>query len=254
VAFDHKHRRIRCIAHIINLSLQAFLLARSKEALNAALEAASDVPGTDMFDQFATTLNVEVEPQSDVGTQQEQATRRPMAKNEWSTKTKQKDRGDVSFSGWQGIPALSKLHAIAVWLRSSSPRCDSWRDVVGMALGIDNATRWSSWYKVIDVAMKKKDQITIFLGEHDSELDGNILTSSDWELLRRTHKFLQPFTKATLWAEGANSSISQSLNLMDMLLLHYEIAEVRLTHLVAESANQSIRSYTPRQIRWTIAC
>src|SRR5260370_39816248 len=39
INFNPKQRRIRCIAHIINLSLQSFLLARSKAALRAALEA-----------------------------------------------------------------------------------------------------------------------------------------------------------------------------------------------------------------------
>ncbi|KAM5517530.1 hypothetical protein FOXYSP1_04482 [Fusarium oxysporum f. sp. phaseoli] len=41
IKFNAKVRRIRCILHIINLSLQAFLLASSKEALVAARESAS---------------------------------------------------------------------------------------------------------------------------------------------------------------------------------------------------------------------
>jgi hAT family C-terminal dimerisation region len=137
----------------------------------------------------------------------------------------QQDTDDINFSGWQGIPALSKLHAIAVWVRSSSHHSDAWRDDVGMALGIDNTTRWSSWYKVIDVAIKMQDRITLFLSKHDTDLNDNTPTSSDWELLRKTHTFLQPFTKATLWAEGAMSSISQSLRIMDALLLHCENAK-----------------------------
>ncbi|KAH8691010.1 hypothetical protein GQ44DRAFT_796994 [Phaeosphaeriaceae sp. PMI808] len=43
VEYPHKCRRTRCIGHIINLALQAFLLARSKEALRAALEATHNV-------------------------------------------------------------------------------------------------------------------------------------------------------------------------------------------------------------------
>jgi hypothetical protein len=36
---------VRCFGHIINLSLQALLLARSKEALRAALNAAGNDAG-----------------------------------------------------------------------------------------------------------------------------------------------------------------------------------------------------------------
>ena len=57
-------------------------------------------------------------------------------------------------------------------------------------------------------------------------LEGNNLNSSDWELLSRTHAFLQPFASATLYVEGSNASISQTLVLMDALLLHYEQAKV----------------------------
>ncbi|KAG7002521.1 putative AC9 transposase [Fusarium oxysporum f. sp. conglutinans] len=56
ISFHPNQRRIRCIAHIINLSLQAFLLASSKEALRAALAAASDVTGAEMYEQFYFTL------------------------------------------------------------------------------------------------------------------------------------------------------------------------------------------------------
>ena len=69
-------------------------------------------------------------------------------------------------------------------------------------------------------------QITQFLLDHDIALEGNILNSSDWELLSRTHAFLQPFASATLYAEGSNASISQTLILMDALLLHYKQAKV----------------------------
>ncbi|PVH91175.1 hypothetical protein DM02DRAFT_505269, partial [Periconia macrospinosa] len=49
INWDPKHHRIRCILHIINLSLQAFLFAASQEALKAALDAASDVTGSVVF-------------------------------------------------------------------------------------------------------------------------------------------------------------------------------------------------------------
>ena len=182
-----------------------------------------------MLDYFSTTLNVNVrdEPEllADIGAQQEQPSRRAI-KSKCRVIPNQQPGADKDYSGWQGIPALCKLHNIAVWLRSSSLHSDNWRDAVGLSLGIDNATRWSSWYKVIDNAMKKKQQINQFLIDHDIELDDNVLNGSDWDLLGKTHAFLQPFTLATLYAEGKRSSVTQSLVLTDALLLHYEQAKV----------------------------
>ncbi|KAF1973475.1 hypothetical protein BU23DRAFT_464265, partial [Bimuria novae-zelandiae CBS 107.79] len=45
-----------CIAYIINLSLQAFLLASLREALIAALEAASGVTGDELLTKFSGVL------------------------------------------------------------------------------------------------------------------------------------------------------------------------------------------------------
>ncbi|KAF4435120.1 restless-like transposase [Fusarium austroafricanum] len=87
---------------------------------------------------------------------------------------------------------------------------------------MDNRTRWSSWYQVIDRAIRKKDKIQSFMSDHEEAIGDNRLLVGDWELLGKVHTFLQPFASATLYAEGDDSSISQSLMLMDMLLLHYE--------------------------------
>ncbi|KAJ3453698.1 hypothetical protein MRS44_017945 [Fusarium solani] len=57
LTFDPSKRRIRCVAHIINLSLQAFLLASSKEALIAALDATDDTSNDQLFAQFYDTLH-----------------------------------------------------------------------------------------------------------------------------------------------------------------------------------------------------
>jgi hypothetical protein len=217
--FDAKRRRIRCIGHIINLSLQAFLLATSKEALIAALAAASAVPGAQMVENFSATLNAQAEASILPG--------QPARKGgKARAKKQQESSNDEEYSGWQGIPSLRKLHNIAVWLRNSDIHSNLWDDAVGIRLGIDNVTRWSSWYKVIDNALKRKARVTQFVTDHDTALGENILTGLDWELLTKTHAFLQPFASATLYAEGDTSSISQSLVLMDALLFHYENAKV----------------------------
>lgn len=132
------------------------------------------------------------------------------------------DFEDNEFRGWKAIPAMRKLHNIAVWLRTSSIHSDQWEDRVGLRLGIDNDTRWNSWYKMLDNLIRKQPQIKQFLLDYDKHIDDNILNLSDWDYLEKTHRFLQPFASATLWAEGKSSTLSQVLTIMDGLLRHYE--------------------------------
>ncbi|KAM5357384.1 hypothetical protein ACJZ2D_016318 [Fusarium nematophilum] len=156
----------------------SFSLAQ-KEALRAALEATADEPGSAMLEEFSQQLH-ELDPEeiaahSDTTTQQqgqqeerqEQPTRKPIkARGKRSATTHQQaSNNDERFAGWQGIPALAKLHGIAVYVRSSALHNDQWYDAV---------------------------------------------------------EFLQPFYEATLEAEGAMASISQSLELLDLLLGHCE--------------------------------
>lgn len=189
-----------------------------------------------MLEEFSQQLHdidpAEIAARSDTTTRQEQQheerqeqpTRRSIkARGKRAASTHQQaSNNDERFAGWQGIPALAKLHALAVYIRSSALHNDQWYDAVGKQLGIDNITRWSSWHRVIATALKKKTQIIQFTAEHDNDLEGNTLTSRDWEMLERTLEFLQPFYEATLEAEGDMASISQSLELLDLLLGHCE--------------------------------
>ena len=189
-----------------------------------------------MLEDFSQQLHeldlVEIAAHSDTTTQQEQQqeerqeqpTRRSIKARDKRAATthQQASNNDERFAGWQGIPALAKLHALAVYIRGSALHNDQWYDAVGKQLGIDNITRWSSWHRVITIALNKKPQIIQFTAEHDNDLEGNTLSSRDWEMLERTLEFLQPFYEATLEAEGAMSSISQSLELLDLLLGHCE--------------------------------
>jgi hypothetical protein len=220
IIFDPVRRRIRCFGHIINLSLQAFLLARSKEALQAALHATGDVAGAQSVETFSAALGESAPPASDIPVDQ------ALEENHGR---QQRDRNArrVEFSGWEGIGALRKLHHLAVWLRNSPIHSDDWREAVNRSLGIDNTTRWSSWYKTISVALDKKVQIVQFMVDHGKDIGlTNLLTGADWDILSKTHAFLQPFTEATLITEGDKASICSTLRLMDGLLSHFEKAKI----------------------------
>jgi hAT family C-terminal dimerisation region len=220
IKFDAKQRRIRCIAHIINLSLQAFLLASSKEALQAALEAAANVSSKELIAQFSDILNSQQQKlHNDPNSSQGQHTRHNIRQR--GSQSSQRPIND-EFVGIQNIPALRKLHQLCVWLRESTLRANAWDDVVGLQLGIDNNTRWSSWYQVINRALKKTNSIKLFMLNHVHDLGDICFGNDDWDMLEKAHSFLEPFASATLYGEGQRASLSASLKLMDSLLIHYE--------------------------------
>lgn len=98
---------------------------------------------------------------------------------------------------------------------------------MGLQLGVDNKTRWSSWYQVLDRILRKTDAIKLFMVNHAQELSNICFSNNDWDILKRVHLFLQPFASATLYSEGNRASISSSLRLLDSLLFHYEREKVR---------------------------
>src|SRR5579871_5222502 len=204
VTFDPVFYRTRCSGHIINLSLQAFLFATSKHALQAAIEQAQDEAND-------TSVVEALQEQIQSNTSQRRQGRR-------------KARNDAT--GWRSIGALGKLHNIAVFIRSSNIHNDVWDDIAGKALGIDNITRWNSWFMLLDAAIKQEGAISIFLNQYHKELEDDILTHDDWQLLKTTHEFLQPFYQATLEQQMEWSSIDQVLENMDILLKQFEDAKV----------------------------
>ena len=168
------------MAHILNRSLQAFLLASSKEALITSLEAAEDSTGDKIFKQFYEALNTPAK--NDVG--QSDQRKRGLKQGKSSDPHYQRF---ADFTGWRQISALRKLHNIAVWLRSSSIHSDLWDENVGLRLGIDNDTRWNSWYNLLEHTKQKKTQIRQFLLDHEKELRDNMLSISDWDFIERNH-------------------------------------------------------------------
>ncbi|KJZ68764.1 hypothetical protein HIM_11848 [Hirsutella minnesotensis 3608] len=96
----------------------------------------------------------------------------------------------------------------------------------GLKLRRDNDTRWNSWYRMVEWALRPKirQAITIFCAQEPA-LQEDALNASDWVTLAEIYKFLEPFHDATLADESsATSSISDILPTMDYLLHHIETA------------------------------
>ncbi|KAM0742705.1 hypothetical protein ACQRIT_002882 [Beauveria bassiana] len=100
LVFDAASSRTRCVGHIINLSLQAFLFATSKRALQAAIEQAQEEASD------ATVAEALHDQLQSVTTSQ-------------TTHGKRKKRNDAA--GWRSVGPLGKLHNIAVFMRNSTP-------------------------------------------------------------------------------------------------------------------------------------
>lgn len=219
VTIDLVSTRTRCAGHIINLSLQAFLLATSEHALKAAIAAAQD-EANDVT--AADALHDQIR-----------------AATDQKSPNRHKKRHDAA--GWRRIGPMGKLHNIAVFIRNSTICSGAWDDIAGKALGIDNITRWNSWFRLLDAAISQEGPLSILLNQYHNELEGDILTHDDWQLLKMTHEFLQPFHQATLEQQMEWASIDQVLENMDILFMQFENAKVSVAgstiyHLICTNA------------------
>ena len=192
-----KQRHVHCLAHIMNLSLSAFLFANNKAAFDEALEESMEEEG----DLKICELLIK-------------KLRNPRGKN----------REDDEFAGWLNLGALGKLYIFALRLQNSYILMDHWSVLCGaMKLSIDNATQWNSWFIFIRKAVSKRDEITklyrICKAEFNSE---DALNDVDWEKLEGTVEFLQPFYEATLESQNKFALFDQYLFLMDVLFKQFE--------------------------------
>ncbi|EFZ03287.1 transposase-like protein [Metarhizium robertsii ARSEF 23] len=206
VVFDPVASRTRCFGHIINLSLQAFLFASSKRALEAAIEEAQD----------------EANDATIAGALQDR-----IHSSSAHPRSRSKPKGRADAAGWRRVGPLGKLHNIAVFIRNSTIHNDAWDDVAGKALGLDNITRWNSWFKLLDAAIRQEGSMSIFLNQFHRELEDDILTHDDWQILKMTHEFLQPFHQATMEQQMEWASIDQVLENMDILFKQFEDAKIK---------------------------
>ncbi|KID81807.1 Ribonuclease H-like protein [Metarhizium guizhouense ARSEF 977] len=172
----------------------------SKEALCAAIEEADDNMDSTVVESLQTQLQ--------------------QRNNKGKYRKVPEDQ-----AGWRSMGPLGKLHNIAVFIRNSTVHSDAWQRLAGRALGIDNATRWNSWYMLLRTALEKKDKLMVFQQEHHKALGDDCLTEDDWDVLRLTADFLQPFWQATLAEQKSWSSLDQLLYHMDILLKHFEDAK-----------------------------
>jgi hypothetical protein len=188
ITWNAKHHRIRCHGHVINLAVQAFLFMDSKEAVEAAckqIEALDEASyDIDMMEAWKKNKNL----------------------------------------GWREMGPLRKVHNIAVHIRADDYRYNLFKKRAGRVLGLDNDTRWNSWFRLLNVTLEKQEHVKWYQDKYYDSLKDNYLTPEDWQTLRETRNFLQPFWRITQLTEGYRATLDQTLFTMDVLHKHYNRA------------------------------
>ncbi len=188
ITWQAKHHRIRCHGHIINLIVQAFLFMDSKEAVQAACKQIEELDGAsydmDMIEAWKKSKGL----------------------------------------GWRQMGPLGKVHNIAVHIRGDDYRYNLFQKRAGRVLGLDNDTRWNSWFLLLDVTLKKEEHVKWYQDKYYDSLKDDYLTPDDWLTLRETRNFLQPFWKITQLTEGYRATLDYSLFTMDVLHKHFNQA------------------------------
>jgi hypothetical protein len=99
-----------------------------------------------------------------------------------SSKSKGKQKQDDEGASWLSIGPLGKLHNIAVYIRSSELLYNEWIDLTGGALGLDNDTRWNSWYDpLLTTSIKHRAALNEFCFRHRGFLGEDTRSPDDWE-------------------------------------------------------------------------
>lgn len=101
--------------------------------------------------------------------------------------------------GWSQLGPLGKLHNIAVHIRANDYSCNLFRRRAGKVLELNNNTRWNSWFLLLDTALDKEEHVKWYQDKYCDAVVDNYLTPQDWQNLRETRNFLQPFWKITAY-------------------------------------------------------
>jgi hypothetical protein len=187
-----RQQRIRCMGHMINLVVQAFLFPNKDELVE--LETYDD----------QEELDKEIEEQS-------------------RAERKSKIRTILG--------PLGKLHNIVVHIRSSPQRTAAFEKEAGRRIPLDNRTRWNSWFNMLNAVFENTqgipNHIDQYCSEHSEQLSSDELSSNEWTQLRTIHQYLTPFAEVTLRAEGRTASLDVILDCLDLCLFELKQHKVR---------------------------
>lgn len=188
IDWSAKQNRIRCHGHVTNLACQAFLFCETKEAVEAACKDMEALDGVDYNPDMIA---------------------------EWRKK--------MSL-GWREMGPLGKAHNTAIHIRGDDYRYNLFKKRAGRVLKLDNDTRWNSWFLLLEVVLEKQDYVEWYQRKYYDDLKDDYISPKDWETLKETRAFLQPFWRITQLTESYNTTLDRTLFTMDVLSKHYQQA------------------------------
>ncbi|KAK9318787.1 hypothetical protein V1517DRAFT_334603 [Lipomyces orientalis] len=72
-----------------------------------------------------------------------------------------KQKTKTKASGWRQFGSIGTIHNIAVDIRSPTRLYNEFKSIAGKTLGLDNDTRWNSWYVLITTALEPKVRVAL---------------------------------------------------------------------------------------------
>jgi hypothetical protein len=216
---DVYRQRLRCAAHIINLSCKAMLLGVDADCF----EDLCDVPAsTDLEDFDDIDLAIDNFAQS--------------ALNE-----------RTAIMAWRRKGPVGKLHNLVVHVKGSPARRRLFEDkqrhlntsLPVYKLVTNGGVRWNSTFDMIERALKLKDALELYQSHYRYDpvnpTSEDALTPGDWMELARLRELLKPFKTASTdiqgnGARGGQGALWQNLSAIDYLMTHLERQKDLLRH------------------------
>lgn len=148
----------------------------------------------------------------------------------------------TQLSKWRRLGPIGKLHNIVTYIARSPQRVESFKKISGgKMVHRDQATRWNSFYDMVDWALEKiKEPLQIYTTGADA-LREDILFSDDWRILEEIRDFLRSFHRATLVTEGQQSGLEKVIPTLDFLLEEFEQADAKYSN--EDDKDNRVRHY-----------
>lgn len=132
---------------------------------------------------------------------------------------------DEQLKQWRRLGPLGKLHNINIYIMGSTQRVQHFKAISGGVMPHrDNATRWNSWYEMLDWAIRKTKPAILQLTSEEEALSKDQLSADDWKTLLQIRDFLLCFYEATKETEGRQATLDNVLPSMDFILGCFEDA------------------------------
>jgi hypothetical protein len=200
INWNQTFQRLRCMGHILNLIIKAFLFTNDSEEQLMESYDREDELGEELDDK------------------------------------RQKERAN-SIRAKMGV--MGKIHNLVVHIRASPNRTNEFKALSGKTIPLGNRTRWNSWFRMLHVTLETEVLNALWNYTEAHINKGTIdkrdeLTPPDVTLCRTIEQFLSIFESATLFLEGQQATIKRVLEVIEIIKEHLEISLVcRMIILIA---------------------